>query len=548
MDDLILTLGHNSSAILVRDGKIVAGYEEERMSGIKSDSHFPEQSIQELDNRFGITSPTIFISHWQLHGDVNLMSPKHWKGSLIKQKFPGSQIFQTNDEFTHHDAHAWSAILFGESMPCQSKDKTYIFVMDGFGTYGEHISIYRFVDGIPILLTRKYGFGTSLGLLYQYTTAYLGMKQNQDEYKLLAYEAYIEDVAPKILFNNLRKSIETYSEIYLTKLAGFATLDRSDPLLNLGALPVFASSVADMLSAVLVSCTKDQIELTEREKRIVIAYFTQSVVENVVLHFVHEYAPVNVLLVGGLFYNVKLNNLIANEIAGKTCIMPLAGDQGAGLGLYKAMHSGFKWPGHLYWGPRTLKEESFADIDGLIFTKTSDDGWESIRQLVGEGHMVNVVEGNMEFGPRALCHTSTIARPSLQMARDINFVNHRVNEMPFAPLVNATFVHNLEGFEKIHKSLEYMICTRNLKPGTEQFYQGACHKYPLEDKYTVRPQVVKPNTPIDDLVSEFGPLINTSFNYHGVPIVWNELQIRHTHVMEQSHECSNPPITVVIGE
>ena len=70
-DGLVLTLGHNSSAILVRDNRIVAGYETERLTGIKSDSAFPEKPIVELEKRFGFRPQTdVYVSHWELVGDV----------------------------------------------------------------------------------------------------------------------------------------------------------------------------------------------------------------------------------------------------------------------------------------------------------------------------------------------------------------------------------------------------------------------------------------------------------------------------------------------
>ena len=48
MSRLLLSLGHNASAVLIRNGHIVAGYEEERLSKIKSDSSFPRMAIEQL--------------------------------------------------------------------------------------------------------------------------------------------------------------------------------------------------------------------------------------------------------------------------------------------------------------------------------------------------------------------------------------------------------------------------------------------------------------------------------------------------------------------
>ena len=47
--DLIITLGHNSSAIGVDSGgRIFAGYEEERITRKKSESSFPTQSVLKI--------------------------------------------------------------------------------------------------------------------------------------------------------------------------------------------------------------------------------------------------------------------------------------------------------------------------------------------------------------------------------------------------------------------------------------------------------------------------------------------------------------------
>jgi predicted NodU family carbamoyl transferase len=551
MDSLVLTLGHNSSAILIMDNAIVAGFEEERLSGVKSDSRFPEQAIGQLIKLHGLIDPTIFVSHWELFGKVNAMNKKHWDQEYIQKTFGKPKIFETNDEFTHHDAHAWSAILFAEPFPCDIKDRSMIFVMDGFGTLGEHMSFYRYVDGIPHLVSRKFGFGTSLGLLYQYTTAYLGMKQNQDEYKLLAYEAHIDQLFSKISEKMLNECIDVYTEKYLTSLASYQLADRTDPMLNVGALPTYAAEVSNMLSSVLKIVQDNGSEFSEKERRIILAYFTQSVVERVVTYFIGEYDPKNIILVGGLFYNVKLNNLVSNIVSGKTCIMPLAGDQGAGLGLYKAMHSGFKWPGHVYWGSRQFQSNQFEGLENLMYVSAGQDeeamSW--IHELIDYGNIVNLVQGSMEFGPRALCHTSTLARPNVDIANKINLVNNRVNEMPFAPVMDAYQAEEyLDDIDKIHKSLDYMICTRDVKSDKVEKLKGASHKYPKSNKYSARPQIT--NDPfIEGLVRQYGPLINTSFNYHGVPIVYNADQIKHTHVMEQSHVTDEyPPFTVVIGD
>jgi carbamoyltransferase len=317
-------------------------------------------------------------------------------------------------------------------------------------------------------------------------------------------------------------------------------------MLTLGALPNFAGQVADMLSGVLAAVGIK--EMSEWDRRVTLAYFTQSVVQRVVLSKVFDYAPGNILLVGGLFLNVKLNNLISTHVPGKTCIMPLAGDQGAGLGVYKAIHPS-EWDGTLFWGSRTLRRKSFEGIENLHFFDFEYDAFQMIGNEIERNHLVNVVRGPMEFGPRALCHTSTLADPNPDTAVRINKMNKRTNEMPFAPVMtHSQAISRLEGCEKIHQSLEYMICTRDFKPGMQADMLGAAHRYPDEEVYSARPQITSDPWMVS-LLDNFGPLINTSFNFHGVPIVWDAEQIRHTHMMEQmATEDSRPPITVVIAQ
>lgn len=546
MDALCLSLGHNSSAILIRDGKVLGGYEMERFTGIKADSQFPRLAIEELDTRFDIAPDVeIMIGHWALDGQLSTMLPKHWNPTYIKDWFPKS-IIQTLDykDFTHHDSHAFSAMAFAGEDFGHLRD-CYIFVMDGFGTMGEHMSVYRIYDNIPVLQWRKFGFGTSLGLFFQYTTAYLGMKQNQDEYKLLAFEAHIDEAKSYIDEKVLEGEIKRWTQYYCDAIDRFETDQRTDPVLSLGALPAVAKQVADLHDSVL-----DKLNFTSndvRVKRIIVSYFTQTLVERVVAHVINIFAPRNILLVGGLFYNVKLNNMISRMVPEKTCIMPLAGDQGAALGIYHAKY-GLKWPGHLFWGHRDLNEVPKELPKGVMAFEDDYQALDFARDTIRKDGFVNIVRGAMEFGPRALCHTSTLARTGNKDIGDyINHLNNRTNEMPFAPVVSPGNVSVFfKDTDKIHKSLEYMIVTRDFNADYEKMNYAAAHLDADRNVYTGRPQIAS-EPAIISLVSDLGGiLVNTSYNYHGVPIVngWN--QILHTHNMQLACADALTPTTIVV--
>ena len=77
-----------------------------------------------------------------------------------------------------------------------------------------------------------------------------------------------------------------------------------------------------------------------------------------------------------------------------------------------------------------------------------------------------------------------------------------------------------------------MICTRDFKPDLHAKFMGGAHYYPLTDTYTCRPQITS-DPLMCSLLEKYGPLINTSFNFHGVPIVLTDEQILFSHKSQQ---------------
>lgn len=542
MPSIALSLGHNSSAIAISDdGEILGGYEEERFSTLKSDSAFPINSITALTLEFMLPKDTsVFVGHWFLDAQLPARN-KYWDPQVIRDLFPNGTVDSLSADFSHHDSHLESAMVFaGADFP----QHYHAVVADGFGSFGEVITMYEVTNGAYKVLHRVFGFEKSMGMLYQYATAFMGMKMHNHEYKMLAYEVHIDKVVSQDKRDILDLLAKNQARTYLKGMHKIKLGSDTDPVVDLAALPNVQMKINEMLVEVLKET--DTILGDQHTKRVVISYFVQRVVELVITSYVTMADPHNLLVVGGLFYNVKLNHILANKTKGKFCAMPLAGDQGAGLGVYNAYKGNLKWPDNLFWGSRNLYPESAPGTDGLIIVDSEDEAYGIMSKEINNIGYVNLVRGRMEYGPRALCNTSTIAVPDPYVTANINRMNDRTAEMPFAPVVTydqaKTLFHDVD---KIHKSLEYMIVARTYRANQETDMMGAAHYYPDERVYTGRPQITADPLMVS-LLSKFGPLVNTSFNYHGVPIVMNMDQIIDSHVSERNQAPDLKTTTVVI--
>ena len=527
---LLLTLGHNSSAILVHNGEVLGGYETERMTMTKSDSSFPYTPIIELMERFDIPNDVdIYVSHWFVDAKLPQKN-KYWDPDFLNSSFPNAVVKSLSRDFTHHDAHVLSSIAFvGDKL----LDNALLVVADGFGNFGECISIYRSVDSTPQLVRRIYGYNCSLGMFYQYATAYMGMKMHNHEYKILGYETRITDVLDsgqvEVAELEIERLVRHFRRLHMDSLSGL--VDEFDPLISLNALPNTQVKVNEMLDAVLkkLDLTADTIQ--QYEMRVVISYVVQSVTERVIIGLIASYNPTQVVCSGGLFYNVKINRILSEVYDFE--VMPICGDQGTAIGLYQSLNRNVKWPDHLFWGHREFYRSGFKGIDGIICLDNDDDIFDTVVETIQQNGFVNLVRGPMEFGPRSLCNTATLALPLMHVVNTINELNDRTSVMPMAPVVTQEKFEELFAADSSMKSLEYMIVAVQYKHIDESF-EGAAHFYPMTAEFTGRPQIAR-DPLIIRILKEFGGiLINTSFNVHGVPIVYDAAQVIHSHLTQAS--------------
>jgi carbamoyltransferase len=550
----MLTLGHHASAVYF-DGTRPVGYEEERLNRVKSTSSYPRLSIAEIEKRVEIKKGSqVFVSHWfdrlDFHGESNKYFDKEHFDALVA-KYSLNPVY-LSEEFTHHDAHAWSAVSFLRDHKTNEfnrfvevGDKFHVIAADGYGTSQEVFSVYELdasnKTSRPKLLNRYYGYEYSLGLMYQYATSFCGMKENQDEYKFLGYETHVEVVLNQSDISALeelaRKRANDVFELML-KYSDARGKNWSNPdgLVNTALLAKTKENWHSIFGDVL---NRFGVDNGSRAARIVIGHYIQELIEGVVLNFVDAYKIKHVALSGGIFYNVKLNNRVLNRIDGLFTVVPLAGDQGCGVGMYESYIGGFKW-GDLKWGDRPsfsnwqsqLSSEDLTTYGRYIRYYSSSDRATAVGDTVSslrENKLVNVVKSKMEYGPRALCSTTTLSIPTSSNVEIINDLNERDTVMPMAPVMLDSVCDELfdaSVTSRVVGSDRYMILTYDYKNPDLKRFGGVAHKYPRIAVWSGRPQLIDETdtfmSGVLNGVRDLTPaLINTSFNAHGRPIVYD---------------------------
>lgn len=560
--ELFVSLGHNSSACVAVDGVIVAGYEQERMDRRKSSSAFPSDAIRRclhVTKAHGFD--TVYVSHW--FDDWTLRTNKYLDWNYLYSLVPNRyEIVTHHPQLTHHDAHARSAQAFARSHG--ENGSAVVVVMDGFGNRQECFSVYRTSYGVhqPVLSERIHGYRFSLGLMYQYATEFVGLKMHADEYKLLGYESHILEHFPRDHVERLAKRVSAEAQDFVT----MAFTESIDP-----------DSVTDARRSAKVDTLINQQQLSEAREywrsvcagwvelfgaesaglgvqRIVVAFCAQRFLESATQALLAETVlkmpgASNDLLIltGGSFFNVKLNRMAQRYTGMRTMAHPWAGDAGAAMGMATS--------------PMCVADPFIGHRDVDRDTPTSfvyaRDRWvDHAARLLLEGRIVNVVRGAMEYGPRALCNTTTFALPTKENVSRINALNERDEAMPMAPVMTreaAVALLSANDLEGVAVSDRYMITTCQFANGRPpDRLMGVAHKDPLYDVWTARPQVTH-DPEVVQLLRRFPDecLINTSYNYHGEPIVntWREAVSTHSMQCFRSKFCGmkDAPVLMLVS-
>lgn len=447
---------HDSAAVLLADGKIVAAAQEERFSRRKHDCDFPRQAIDFCLETAGITLGQVdLIGYYEkplrkferLLDTYLAVAPRGF--SSFRQAIP--KWLKTNINLRreiiralgpdyrgeilfaeHHESHAASAFF-----PSPFEEAA-ILTLDGVGEWAT--GSFGVGQGHRIELQQEMRFPHSLGLLYSAFTYYCGFTVNDGEYKLMGLAPYGTPRYADLIREHLIR----------IQADGSFFLDMSYFDFCIG-LRMTSKRFEKLFGG---PPRRVDEPLTEREMDL--AASVQAVTEEVVLkiarHVRQQTGLDRLCLAGGVALNCVANGKLRESgLFRDLWIQPAAGDAGGALGvamLLEHQHRGR--PRFVnsedsqqgsYLGP-ALKEEDirhFLDEQGIPyqFFADAEDLCTHAARLLAKGKVLGWVQGRMEFGPRALGARSILADARIpEMQSRVNqMVKFRESFRPFAPIV-----------------------------------------------------------------------------------------------------------------
>lgn len=461
-----LNLFHaDSSASLIKDGKIIYSAEEERYKRIKHYSGFPTEAIEKMLANSNISIGDIdyvttnksssynlyekvkfnllnfhfnsFISYFKYKGDR--------KVGILKElrKFGELKNLKKIVDIPHHFSHiSYSYFLSGF-------ENAFGLTIDGSGDFSTSES-YKIKSG-NIDLIDKVVFPNSLGIFYQAFTQFLGFRRYGDEYKVMSLASYgkpkyIREISEMIL-------VDEYFNFKLN-LKFFKHHKIGFNLFNETGYPIFNDFFNTKIEKKLnISTRYKNYELLDKHADI--AASVQYVFEKIIfdkINYLQNKTNINkACFSGGCFFNSKMAGKIKYNTGLKDIyIGPNPGDAGgaAGSALYLSnkikkinVNDTQKDKISYSFNYKDLDEEkTFIKFENLIKIKKFANNAElidSASELLKSNKIIAWFQLSSEWGPRALGCRSILANPSTKnVVEEINVaLKKRESFRPFAPSI-----------------------------------------------------------------------------------------------------------------
>ena len=463
------------SAVLIRDGKLVAALEEERFTRIKHATGFPTEAIRRSlkigdidgtkinavaisrDWRANLTKKAAFVltnrpGRTLVRDRVrNLRKVHKLEGPLAHALDLKPANLPKIHRVEHHPAHLASAFFvspFEDAAVC---------AIDGFGDFVS--TSFAKGQGKRLDVFRKVYFPHSLGMFYTAITQYLGFPSFGDEFKVMGLAPYGE---PEFV-RELSQLVHLEKDgLFKLDLKYFRHATEGVEMEWEQGYPTLGRVFSDKLETLLGPARKKNDPLTQRCENI--ARSLQAVYEDCAFHVLNalweQTRSPRLCLAGGCAMNSVANGKVRSRTPFEDVyVQPAAGDNGTALGAaYHVWHQTLGNPrtfvmDHALWGTAypdaniaaLLKQNGINDNDfNVIELQNEDETCRHTAALLAEGKVVGWYQGRMEWGSRALVNRSILADPRRADMRDLINAKIKFREKfrPFAPSVLEEDVGN----------------------------------------------------------------------------------------------------------
>src|ERR1700738_1750301 len=458
----------DSSAALLRDGKLIAAAEEERFRRIKHWAGFPSQAIAYCLGEAGIRLSDVEHIAFNQDSRANLLrkvgyfiakrpninlvlrrlrNRRSRAGipALLEQTFSGETIRAAIHPVEHHLAHLSSAFHV-----CPF-DQAAVVSVDGFGDFSS--AAWEVAAGSEISPYGRVYFPHSLGIFYQAITQYLGVPHHGDESKVMGLAPYGRPSFLDSMRNIVRLLPDGGFELDLE----FFRHHREDiPYQWMNGSPEFGDLFSPALEHLLGPRRAATDQLEDRHNDI--ARSAQAMYEEAFFHLLENLQQrsglTDLALAGGCAMNSVANGKVRRKTPfRRVYVQSAAGDAGGAIGsAFAVWHKlGGKRSfvmAHAYWGPACGAEDIAQLLEAHrwdIFNANCTV--EDIRDeaalcrrtaaAIAKGQIIGWFQGRMEGGPRALGNRSILCdprRPDMKALLN-DKIKRRESFRPFAPSV-----------------------------------------------------------------------------------------------------------------
>ncbi|MFI6662025.1 carbamoyltransferase [Streptomyces sp. NPDC050523] len=539
--DRHLLYGHDSSAALVIDGKLVAAVEEERLNREKKTSKFPVNAMRWCLESAGITFDDVdtFAFSWQFSQDVvNKMIAEitEDRTATVEAKFARLQrLAETHaalfsEEATQADFLEYTGHRLSPEKLLRVPHHI-AHLMTGYHLSGSGDAAFLVSDGRAEWLSSIMGevregeakifddvtidSRHSLAMLFSVVTRYLGFVPNNDEYKVMGLAGYGPPPEPNPFLTDVVEICPdgTYRIPYPAN-----------------AVPAYYD-LFDRIFGGNAECRE------EFDYRVRVASAAQHMLETVTAGQIRTLEARSdlprVIFEGGLALNcVNNSKLLERSRFTEMDVSFGASDVGVAIGaaLFASRQAGTppRAGRSPYLGPSYGRQEIQTALQQYADQVTwreldPEDVPREAAALMRERCVIGWFQGRLEYGPRALGNRSILANPRFPDIKDIinERIKHREQFRPFAPVVLEHLAPDV--FELGKKtSSPYMTFVVPVRPEYQEKIQGACH---VDGTSRIQTVTEDSNPLLAELLRQFTELtgipclINTSFNVAGEPIV-----------------------------